>query len=430
MKTNYALAIIAMLVAFLLPSSFALASSQQPAPQFYVVSYWGTQASPVLAYPGASGLPLTLSVVYLGPATLYNVNITYSPTYPLTSVSGQGNLSVLIPALSPGQSVSMFGFFNVNSSASTKAYEQTLKISYYVQTEVPSVGEVFLPFSENLTFKVYVLGNYSIRLAGYRTTPIKLYSGMTAGALTVYLTNNGNVYAKDVNVSISFGKGLAPLQGSSESYFASYIPAGSLVNFTFPFVVEYNSSVPYPFNSSAELIVKTPVRSYSYTIPISVAPAAYFELQQSYYPRLSPGSNDVPITVEVSNVGGSEAKFLTVTLLYNPIFSPYAPSSENPIIAAESINETFYLINPGQSFNVTYVINVASGIRPGTYTLPLLISWRQPPTMQQMYEIINVPVRVQQFTLFDGVYLYSLYIIAAAVIAVLALMAIYGIRRK
>jgi hypothetical protein len=428
MKLINALLLITM-VSFFGTVNTATASSQN-SPVFVVYSFWGTQQSPILAYPGASDLPLTVQITYLGPLTLYDVNITYSPAFPLSSIPGQGNLTVFLPELNPGQELNLAGFFNISEQAKNMVYNQTIKISYKILVQVPQLGEEFLSENENVSFKVPIIGSYNIKLSGFKTVPIALYSGMYAGGITVYLTNNGNIIAKSINVTATFEKPLEPLNPSSNTVFISYLPPGNVVNFTFPFVINYQTQTPTAINATVVLNIKTPVNSYNISMPVQVKPAAYFHLSGSSYARMTPGATDEYVNINITNIGGYDAKFVTVTLLYNPVFSPYSPSSENPIIGASSINETFYSIAEGQTFTVSYVVNVASGIKPSTYYLPLLISWRQPPTMQTMYQVIDVPINVTSFTLFDGFQGDILYITAGIVLLVLIIMAVYGVRRK
>ncbi len=429
MKNKAALLFIAIFSSFAI-AGVATSFAQSISPVFTIYSIWGTQGSPILAYPGGTDLPLTLQIAYLGPVTLYDVNISYAPSFPLSSLSGQGNFSLFIPELTPGQEISLAGFFNINNHSRDMVYNQTLTVSYKIPVQVPEVGEQFLSGKQNVTFSVPIVGNYSIKLTGFKTLPIALYSGMYAGGVTVFLTNDGNVVAKDVNITANFENPLWPLNPSSNNAFISYLPPGEIINVTFPFVISYKSSIPYAINTTIVLSVRTPAKSYDFSLPIEVKPAAYFQINSYDYAKMAPGSSDKYINVNLTNIGGSNAKFVTVTLLYNPIFIPYSPSSENPIIGASSINETFYNIESNQTITVSYVVNVASGIKPSIYYLPLLVSWRQPPTMQTMYQIIDVPITVTSYNLFDGLQGDILYIVAGIVITILVIMTLYGLRRK
>ncbi len=429
MKSLLTAILIAMISSFTFVGASA-SFAQTTSAVFMVYPVWGTQESPILAFPGASDLPLTLQIVYLGPLNIYDVNITYAPSFPLSSIPGQGNLSIFVPELQPGQDLTISGLFNVNNQSKNMDYNQNLTVSYKVLVQVPQLGQEFISERQNVSFKVPIIGSYSIKLVGFRTLPMALYSGMYAGGVTVFLTNDGNVPAKDVNITANFGSPLYPLSPSSNKAFLAYLPPGDVVNVTFPFAINYESSQPSPVNATVTLSIKTPIFSYNYSLPIEVKPAAYFKISSYDFAKMTPGSSDEYVNINLTNIGGSNAKFVTVTLIYNPIFEPYSPSSENPIIGAYSINETFYNIASGQTFTVSYIVNVASGIKPSTYYLPLLISWKQPPTMQTMYQIIDVPITVSSYSFFDGLMGDILIIIAGIVIIILIIMAVYGLRRK
>jgi len=77
---------------------------------------------------------------------------------------------------------------------------------------------------------------------------------------------------------------------------------------------------------------------------------------------------------------------------------------------------------------------VSSGIKPGTYYLPLLLTWYQPPTMQVMHQVVLVPLSVSsglQLKLPSGSSSnLALYVIAAVVVIILIVMAVVGARRR
>ncbi|MGC8569068.1 MAG: COG1361 S-layer family protein [Nitrososphaeria archaeon] len=421
-------AALLLAVMFALGGTAAAPAIAQPQPVFQVYAYWGSQQHPILAYPGASGLPLVLQIIYLGPTSIYGVNVTYSPGYPLQAVRGEGNISVLIPELQPGQQITLFGYFGVSPNATDGLYEQSVNVTYSLPAQVPGVGEVMLRGSEVVSFRVAVLGAPRVSLSGFITRPPAIYAGDTAGALTVFLTNSGNVTAQGLNVSAEFSWPLSPLRAGS-SYYIAYLPPGDVINLTFPFSVSYQAGVPQPFNTTVLIRVRCGAGTSSFAVPVEVMPAAYFNVSAVTPQSLSPGSSGVPITFTVTNVGSAEAKFASATMLFSTIFTPYAPSSENPLIAAESVNYTLGSVRPGVSENVTYVISVASGLRPGVYEIPFLITWYQPPTMQQMHQVVFVRVSIRPSGLFDGSS-GILYVTAAAVIAVLLAMAAIGLRRR
>mgnify|MGYP001772920067 CR=1 FL=1 len=439
-------ALLFLAVASALLAAGPLVASAAPQPYFSAYGFWGVNSTALLASPGSSDLPLTVVLVYEGPFQLYNVSATLEPGYPLIPARGQGNVSAFLPAMGPGDELRLTGFFNVSPSAQVGVYNESVRVSYVELVRLPSTGEeVALRGSEDVNFSLPVLGSSEVRLAGFYTYPPVIYAGEEAGELRVVLVDYGDAAAEGVNVTVDFGAPLAPLYPGSNSAFVAYMPPGEPVNLTFPFSIGNASeeefvrplgyvSVPEPLNATAVLRIHYSAGSSEFEVPIEIAPSAHFVCAGVDHGPTSSGTSDTYVTVTLLNAGGAEAKYVTVTLLTGPVFSPYAPSSENPIIAAESINYSIGTVGPGAAANVTYLVDVAPGLRPGTYYLPLLVTWYQPPTMQQMHQVIEVPIQVTApFSLpsIKNSY-YStaiLYGAAAAVVAVLAAMAVVGRRR-
>ena len=446
-----ALAIVLSLLASLSMAGILPAANAVPQPYFTAFGSWGVNSTAIVASPGSSDVPLTVELVYEGPLQLYNVSATLEPSYPLVSVRGQGNVSEFVPVLEPGKELQLVGIFNVSKSAQVGVYNETIHVSYVELAQIPGTDtEVALSGSEDVNFSVPILGHSDVRLAGFTTYPPVIYAGDMAGELEVVLVNYGNVAAEGVNVTIDFGAPLAPLYPRSNSAFIAYMPPGEPVNLTFPFSIGNATenvlvyplgylAVPEPVNSTAILNISYAAGSSEVDIPIEIAPSAHFVYTGIAHGSAASGASDSYVTVTLLNVGGAEAKYVTVTLLTGPVFSPYAPSSENPIIAAESINYSLGNVAPGSAANVTYLVDVASGLRPGTYYLPLLVTWYQPPTMQQMHQVIEVPISVvAPFSLTSLSALHEdpasslliLYGASIAVIVVLIAMVLVGRRRR
>jgi len=413
-----ALYVLALMLIFAIPIMPGYAAQN---PYFAANSYWGFNSTILTAYPGAYNMPLTVQVRYIGPVTLYNVSLKLVPGFPITPARGQGNVTLFIPELTPGTTITMFGLFNVSPKANVMVYNESVSASYVM---ISPYGVV--PVSQLVNYSLPVTGFYGVKLAGFSTYPTVIYSGERAGELKAVLVNYGNVQAQNLSVSVAFHGQLAPLYSGSNSAFIAYLPPGQPINLTFPFSINSNEAGTY----SSTIVVSSPAGSWNMTVPIEVMPSANFTLSSESYATMNPGSSGTYVSVQVENSGNAEAKFVTATMLFNPVFTPYAPSSENPIIAAESINSTLGNMLPGQISNATYVVSVSSGLKPGVYYLPVLISWYQEPTMQQMHQIIEVPIRVSPaFSLFDGSNS-TVLIIAAVVIVLLAVMVFLGRRRK
>lgn len=437
------LAVAAVLAAAVIPVTRAEAPSSPPRPVFVALARWGFNATTLQAYPGASYLPLTVTLLYEGPVTLYDVNVTLNATYPLSPVQGEPTPALTVLELQPGQELTLVGLFNVSPSASPGAYNETLEVAYLVEVPTPS-GSVYVRGVSQVRFVVPVTGYPDVIVLGFSTTPPLVYAGMTAGELRVYVSNRGTAPAVNVTAFLNLSSPLYPLYPASNVIHIAYLPPGHVVNMTFPFgvsnVTEAASTsfgsfrVPEPVNVTSYLTVSG--NGFRETFPISVyiAPSAYFVYVASYHPRLAPGSSNAYLTVSIGNAGTGEGEFVTATLLPNPVLTPYISSSENPVLAMSLWNYTVGDVRPGSEFNVTFVISVSSAVRPGTYYLPLLITWLQPPTMQPMHEVVLVPVKVSTspslISTFSSLSTTELVLVAVAVIVVIIIVVMAAVGRR
>ncbi len=413
-------------------------------PVFLALSRWGLNATLLEAYPGASFMPLTITLLYEGPVTLYDVNVTFNATYPLSAVQGEPSPGLTALELQPGQEVTLVGLFNVSPEASPGVYNESLNVSYLVELQTPA-GTTYLRGVSRVRFLVPVTGYSNMLVLGFKTTPPVIYAGMSAGELTVYVSNRGTAPAVNVTAYLNVTPPLYPLYPGSNVVHAAYVPPGYVVNFTFPLGVsnltETSSTnfgsyqVPRPLNATAYLTVVGNGFRDVYPVAVYIAPSAYFVYVNSYHPRLTPGSSNFYLTVTLGNAGSSNGEFVTVTLLPNPVFTPYISSSENPMLVMSLWNYSVGDVKSASEVNVTFVLSVSSAIRPGTYYVPLLVSWLQPPTMQPMHEVVLVPVNVSPATTFpsfltslSGTEL-TLFVVAAIVVVIIVVMAAVGRRR-
>ncbi len=416
-------------------------------PSFIAYSYWGTNESQILAYPGASFLPLTITITYLGPYTLYNVTINSTISYPLILSKGSPIPSLYIPVLNPGTTLKLFGLFNVSKTSQDKVYNETLNIKYTIFKTVPQLNQT-IPITQFTTvnYSVPILGIVDLKLVGFKTTPSVIYAGDTAAILTVYLVNQGNVIASNISAYLYTPSQLSPLYSGSNKINIGYLPIGKPINISFPLEIQNITTpvsliepyktvqIPAPFNTTAILVVKGNNINESFDIPIEVKPSAYFVATQIYHNSLTQGESNTYITISLINLGGMASKFVTVTLLPNPVIIPYVSSSVNPLIGVETINYTVGDIPSDTVFNVTFVVSSSSGISPGTYYIPIAISWYQPPTMTPMHQIIEIPITISSSFSLSSLGKVSsvdvLYLVAIIVIIILIVMAIIGVRRR
>jgi len=170
-----ALYVLALMLIFAIPIMPGYAAQN---PYFAANSYWGFNSTILTAYPGAYNMPLTVQVRYIGPVTLYNVSLKLVPGFPITPARGQGNVTLFIPELTPGTTITMFGLFNVSPKANVMVYNESVSASYVM---ISPYGVV--PVSQLVNYSLPVTGFYGVKLAGFSTYPTVIYSGERAGEL-------------------------------------------------------------------------------------------------------------------------------------------------------------------------------------------------------------------------------------------------------
>lgn len=422
------------------------ASAESLKPTFTAISYWGLNSSqPLQASPGSSFLPLTIVVYYLGPVKLLNVTAYVKYSYPLTLVKGEPTPEAFVPVLEPGGALKLVSLYNVSNNATPGVYNMTVNLTYYVEERLPTGEAIIVKDMSSLPVEVAITGYSKVVVIGYGTYPEVLYSGESAALLRIYLEDEGNSLASNVTVKVEPQYPLSMLYPNMSTIKLGYLPPGRVVNLSVPLaianVTQITSypfgyfTVPKPLNATVYINVTYSGGYYFVPISLYLRPSAYFAAINMYHSSISVGASNVYVTVELADVGYGKAEYVTATLLPNPIFTPYVPSSENPLLAVDFMNESIGDLNSGEAQNVTFVISVSSGIRPGTYYLPLMITWYQPPTMQVMHQIILVPIKVGaglQLSMpsLSGSSNSVLYVIAALVIIILVVMAVIGARRR
>ncbi len=381
-RVNSVKAVLALLVVCFSASPLTVAHSASQS--FQASAVWGSVQSPLLAAPGSADLPLYVTVFNMGPGDVYSLSVTLNATLPLVPVAGEpANLTQSVSALPAGSSTFLLGYYNVSSSAAQGLYNETLTLSY---------SDLSGQRTQAINVSVPVLGRAQVRLSAYSYSPFAISPRSGAASLTVYLVNPGNTPATDVNASLqpSYPASVAP--GTASSYFVGYLPVGTPVPLTFVLDVANTSravnatlSLSVSFNSDSHAV---------FSIPFVEQGSASFQVDSVSSPVIRVGDGAVAVTLTVSNSGGAVAQYAMFTMLPSNVFQPSVPSGENPLLALSAMNVSVGTLRPGDASRVTYIIEVSQGIPPGTYSLPLLVSWRQQGFSTPFLQEVTVQVIV------------------------------------
>jgi len=387
------------------PTSSLIASVEVPITgyvEFSAQAFWGSASSPLVVAPGERIQPLTILLLNDGNSPATQVYITVNSSYPLRFYSSE----VEVGNIPPGQPVPVTLYADVYPNASPGVYDVNLKLRYFSGDSMTLSSPVIIG-GPNLTI------NYAL-------LPPQVFPGFQDVQLRVILANTGLAPAVGLNVSIS-----SPFQVVSPSLvsFGILAPGGTvdptfLLNFprtTEPGVYHLNLTLRF----DGGLV--------HYSIPLRVYPEANFTILKVVYPSLASGKSQVPLTFELKNTGNVSAENLLVRLNPSDVIYPYV-SSSNPLGALSASLNGLGEVGPGQEINVTFVVDVSSGISPGTYPVSLTLVWNQSGSPYPIFQSRTVNLNVSEpFTVQVLKELTTINLVSVAVYDLILVAIIVGI---
>jgi len=309
-------------------------------------SYWGSQSSPVAAYPGMQHSSLTVVVGNSGTGPAYNATVSISASGPIELVTD--NLSV--GTIPPGSQVPVSFVAGVSPSAATGEYPVNVTIHYNDGLSTSSI--VYVPVSLAP----------AVSIQGYGLTQGKAFPGDDDVALQIYLVNTGNTTAQDVAASVSLPGPLEPAYPGSTQEVVGMLPPGQPVPLTFRFDVPEGASSPedlyVPLNVTYE------GGSAYFLIPVRVSPLANFTAEPYSVPSLPQGASNVKVSYTIANAGNATAKFVSAQLVL-----PNGLSGNAFTYVGD--------LSPGANGLATFSLDVSSGAPVGNYSAILELTWTQ-----------------------------------------------------
>ncbi|BFH72418.1 COG1361 S-layer family protein [Sulfurisphaera javensis] len=317
---------------------------------FSVSTVWGSINSPITVSSGQTQVPLTFIVRNLGDVNALNVSLDLDSSYPIYFTQKTAYLGI-VPA---GEYNYVTVTVNVYPNATPGVYYIPVTLQYF-QTKT-TIYTPILIYSPNITLNAF-------------TVPPQIFPGYYDVELKAIIVNYGEALANNVTVSLS-----SPFPVISSNQFTiGALPQGVPANTTFLINIP-NDTKPgyYYFNFT----VNYDGGKYVKSVKIEVYPKANLEIVGVYYPSLTSGASQVPITITIKNVGNATAKNVKAILGSSDVIYPYV-SSSNPLMALTASEAYLGDIAPGEEVNVTYVVDVSSGISAGNYSLAVTLLWNQ-----------------------------------------------------
>ncbi len=219
---------------------------------------------------------------------------------------------------------------------------------------------------KNETIPINVLiNNPDISISTGSSVPETLYPGGNQ-TITLVISNTGLGSAKNLTLSLLPNSNIT--YGSLSKFYIPALEPGSSdtesVYIKLGREFEGNSTyLPLSLTYSNSNMKNSTSRNL--TLNISVQKSAIIDIR-NLSDTLLPGGTDVPVTLRIKNTGNEEAQ--EMTLSFESVY-PITPVDSNAYVNK---------LEPGQSVNVTFYVNVDSKANPGSYPITIYEEWLQP----------------------------------------------------
>jgi len=364
---TYSLQVLATYETTTAGSSTTQASYSSTMPiSFYVQ---GTPDLKLTANPTSAISPGAQSTVNIA---VLNVG-TDNATNTTVSVLNSANFSVVggstfnLGTIAPQQTSTATALILTNSTLRAGTAQLPIIIRYNTEYGASSSYEEMVPVSVSL-------GNPNVVVGIVSAQPASLYPG-TNQTLTLSLQNTGSGTAKNVTLSVLNNRNLTA-GNSASRIFIGTIAAGATATASVFITANKNDNMSkygLPIYISYQNANYNLTTNRTTLIPITLQSIARFNITSSSS-SLVEGGTYLPITLTVKNTGNEPAQSVTFTL---QTIYPLSQVTPNAYVGA---------LEPGQSTNVTFYLNVDSQASVGQYPLTLYEQWSQPTgTSSQQY---------------------------------------------
>ncbi len=339
---------------------------------------------------------MSLNVLNSGYGNAKNITITLLNT---TTFIPTGATSFNIGSLSEGASTILTGEYQAGKFVSNGTYSLPIAISYHTIT-----GTGY-SIKTNQTIGV-IINNPNLVINILSTQPQTLYKGYNQ-SIELGISNIGTGTANNVSINFYPGDGLNVLSSVS-SFFIGSIAAGQSVSEPLLISASNYSGSEAVLSYVLKYLSSNYKNSFTKTqnLTLKIASSSTFSISNGNY-TLLPGAAAVPMNFVITNTGNIDAQNIQLSLQST---YPIAP-----------ITNTFYITNlePGQSANVSFEVNVDSNGNTGTYPITIYETWKQPNgSTEQLYNGANVYYAIVGGTLTSsGNYLIYIIVIIIIIVA-------------
>jgi len=355
---------------------------------------WGTSGTPVSVYPGDENVPLTITMLFSGPCTspqasfILNFASTLNPV-PFTGPNGISQPKDVGLNISPNTLVSETFYLNVAQSAATG-------VTYYIPMIVQYDNNTVSSVVTQLTQAPIAL--YGPAQLGFGAGATHLVAG-AVNNVTITVSNSGSGSSGPVSTTVTAPSGVTILNelattaslppGASSSQVLQLFVASSLSGT--PVVLTFNAKYLDAYSNS-----QTAIQTIGFVVTTSsVESPSAFVVQGAQWGSASstnlplPGTQDTPLVVSLQYLGST-----AVNSLQGTIQLPAGITDLNG--RGTSVAFSSATTNQYGAIQLTFNLNIASTVKPGSYNFSLSLEWMTSQTLGLTQTAILTPPPIAQ----------------------------------
>jgi hypothetical protein len=331
--------------------AIGLSIDYQPGYFQAVNSFWGTPGQIIQVGPGDSGVPLTITVRYIGNSTIYNVNFTLVAPNGIEILPSLQSVSQYISSLQPNSVLQLTYQVSIGSSLSTGSYKFYLLITWDTQSRSG--------YSQALPLSIDIKGRADLYITPLTPSP----EPGSINLLRLLITNNGTGSATQIAISSIQAPSISildyqprqfslPPGGSSIINITAYIPPALQQS---PLVLSLSLTYVDPYGYQRSYTQQVGLYTGAQKMPLIIIDTLDKTLVPGYINNIS---------IRVTNMGAADIYNISVGL-----------STQAPGAASITPSQLISQLRGGGSASLSYQVYVPSNLAGSTLSISVTISY-------------------------------------------------------
>ncbi len=321
-----------------------------------VTAFWGTPSEVMTVGPGYSRVPLT--IIFVPDTAINNLTVCIRLRTPL---KGHGLSCKNIGTVLPGREIPVTFIVSVLSNVTGGKYPLDV---YFIYDHVEEKHVVHIVISEP-----------NVKVAAAVPTPPVALPGMYGIMLNVTLLNVGPVFAKNVTVRLILPRDFTTYTPNITEITLPAVPPGREIPLIFMFNIPSNITAG---TYKLTIEVKYYNKVENYTTYIKVLPEPKFEIEKVEEIGFYPGSSKAILIIFLKYVDGPDLEGVKAILSIPKVFTFHVPQN-NPLAAMTANQIIIGNLHPGETVELTYLLEVDSSAPIGKYRATLMLIYVPKP---------------------------------------------------